>query len=65
MKKCSVINITVLMEANMKVLLVVLTLLFSIAILLIAGFQFIRLFVNEFAEMVVEAWRSPKMPSSR
>jgi len=48
----------------MKVLLVLLTSLFSIAILLIAGFQFIRLFVNELAEMVVEAWRSPEMPSS-
>lgn len=48
----------------MKVLLVLLTSLFSIAILLIAGFQFIRLFMNELTEMVVEAWRSPEMPSS-
>lgn len=48
----------------MKVLLVLLTALFSIAILLVAGFQFIRLFVNELSEMVVEAWRSPEMPSS-
>lgn len=49
----------------MKVLLVLLTSLFSIAILLIAGFQFTRLFVNEFVEMVVEAWRSPEMSRSR
>jgi hypothetical protein len=48
----------------MKVLLVLLSALFSIAILLVAGFQFIRLFVNELTEMVVEAWRSPEMPSS-
>jgi hypothetical protein len=49
----------------MKALLVLLTSLFSIAILLIAGFQFIRLVVKELTEMVVEAWRSPEMPSSR
>ena len=48
----------------MKVLLVALTLLFSTAILLIAGFQFIRLFASELIEMVAEAWRSPEMPSS-
>ncbi|WP_445369542.1 hypothetical protein ACH5Y9_10295 [Methylomonas sp. BW4-1] len=48
----------------MKVLLILLTSLFSIAILLVAGFQFIRLLVNELTEMVVEAWRSPEMPPS-
>ncbi len=48
----------------MKVLLVALTLLFSAAILLIAGFQFIRLFVSELIEMVAEAWHSPEQPSS-
>lgn len=49
----------------MKILLVLLTSFFSIAILLIGGFQFIRLFVNELSEMVVEAWRSPEMPPFR
>jgi hypothetical protein len=49
---------------SMKVLLVALTLLFSTAILLIAGFQFIRLFVSELIEMVAEAWHSPELPSS-
>ncbi len=48
----------------MKVLLVAMTLLFSAAIMLIAGLQFIRLFVNELTEMVIEAWRSPELPSS-
>ena len=48
----------------MKVLLILLTSLFSIAILLVAGFQFIRLLVNELTEMVAEAWRSPEMPPS-
>lgn len=48
----------------MKVLFVLLTSLFTIAILLIAGFQLIRLFVNEFTEMAVEAWRSSEMPPS-
>lgn len=47
----------------MKILLVALTVLFSFAILLIAGFQLIRLFLTEFAEIVVEAWRSPELPS--
>ncbi len=51
-------------RANMNVLLILLTSLFSIAILLVAGFQFIRLVVNELTEMVVEAWRSPEMPPS-
>ncbi|MBS4051679.1 MAG: hypothetical protein KGZ69_10810 [Methylomonas sp.] len=48
----------------MKVLLALLTSLFSFVILLIAGFQFIRLFVKELTEMVVEAWRSPELPPS-
>lgn len=48
----------------MKVLLVALTLLFSTAIMLIAGFQLIRLFASELIEMVAEAWRSPELPSS-
>jgi cell division protein FtsL len=49
----------------MKILLVLLTAIFLIAILLIAGFQFIRLFVNELSEMIAEAWRSPELPSSQ
>lgn len=48
---------------NMKVLLILLTSLFSIAILLIAGFQLIRLLANKLTEMAEEAWRSPKMQS--
>lgn len=48
----------------MKVLFVLLTSLLTMAILLIAGIQFIRLFVNELTEMVLEAWRSPEMPPS-
>lgn len=48
----------------MKILLILLTSLFSISILLVAGFQFIRLLVNELTEMVVEAWRCPEMPPS-
>jgi len=48
----------------MKVLFVLLTSLLTMAILLIAGIQFIRLFVNELSEMVLEAWRSPEMPPS-
>ncbi|MCK9607756.1 MAG: hypothetical protein M0R33_15040 [Methylomonas sp.] len=45
----------------MKVLLILLTSLFSIAILLVAGFQLIRLLVNKPTEMAEEAWRSSKM----
>lgn len=48
----------------MKVLLVAMTLLFSAAILLIAAFQLIRLFVTEFTEIVSEAWRSAEPPSA-
>jgi len=48
----------------MKVLFVLLTSLLTMAMLLIAGIQFIRLFVNELSEMVLEAWRSPEMPPS-
>lgn len=48
----------------MKVLLVALSMLFSAAILLVAGFQLIRLFVTEVAEFVLEAWRSPELPSA-
>jgi len=48
----------------MKVLLVTLTLLFSAAILLIAGLQLLRLFMGEFVEIVSEAWRSPDQSSS-
>lgn len=48
----------------MKALLVALTLLFSAAIMLIAGLQLVRLFLSELAEIVVEAWRSPELPSS-
>ncbi|MEI8574866.1 hypothetical protein J0667_23285 [Methylomonas sp. WH-1] len=48
----------------MKVLLVALTILFSAAILLVAGFQLIRLFVTEVAEFVLDAWHSPELPSA-
>lgn len=48
----------------MKLLLAILTALFSVAILLVAGFQLIRLFVTEVAEFVLEAWRSPELPSA-
>jgi hypothetical protein len=64
LKKCAIVNVTGLMEGHMKVLLVALTLLFSTAIMLIAGFQFIRLFASELIEMVSEAWRSLELPSS-
>ncbi|ATG89733.1 hypothetical protein [Methylomonas koyamae] len=47
----------------MKVLLVALTVLFSAAILLVAGFQLIRLLVSEMTGFVLEAWRSPELPS--
>ena len=47
----------------MKFLLVALTVLFSAAILLVAGFQLIRLLVSEMADFVLEAWRSPELPS--
>ncbi len=39
----------------MKVLLVALTVLFSATILLVAGFQLIRLLVSEMARFVLEA----------
>ena len=48
----------------MKVLLVALTVLFSAAILLVAGFQLLRLFMGEFVKIVREAWRSPELSSS-
>lgn len=48
----------------MKVLFVLLTALLTMAILLIAGVQFIRLFINELTDMALEAWRSPDMPPS-
>ena len=57
-------NLMDLMECAMKVLLVALTILFSAAILLVAGFQLIRLFVTEVAEFVLEAWRRPELPSA-
>lgn len=47
----------------MKLLLVVLSVLFSTAILLVAGFQLIRLLVSEMADFVLEAWHSPELPS--
>ncbi|MDX8126918.1 hypothetical protein QLH52_06465 [Methylomonas sp. OY6] len=48
----------------MKILLVAMTVLFSAAILLIAGFQLIRLCVTELVEFVLEAWRSPELKST-
>lgn len=48
----------------MKILLVTLTVLFSAAILLVAGLQLIRLFFSELAEIIAEAWHSPEQPSS-
>lgn len=57
-------NVAGLKEDLMKVLLVALTLLFSAAILLIAGLQLARIFLSELTEIVVEAWRSPELPSS-
>ncbi|WP_157198134.1 hypothetical protein [Methylomonas sp. DH-1] len=48
----------------MKVLLVALTVLFSAAILLVAGFQLIRLLASEMAEFVLQAWRSPELPAA-
>ncbi len=57
-------NLLDLMEDSMKVLLVALTMLFSAAILLVAGFQLIRLFVTEMADFVLEAWRSPELPAA-
>lgn len=48
----------------MKILLAALTMLFSLAIILLAGFQLARLFMVKFAEIVVETWRSPWLPSS-
>lgn len=61
----AIVNMTDLMEGPMKVLLVAMTMLFSAAILLIAGLQLIRLFVTELAEFALEAWRSPELPSAR
>ena len=52
------------MEADMKILLVILTSFISLAILLIAGLQLIRLLLNEFAEIASEAWRSPEIESN-
>ncbi|WP_186289534.1 hypothetical protein [Methylomonas koyamae] len=48
----------------MKALLVTMTVLFSAAILLIAGFQLMRLCITELAAFVLEAWRSPELPST-
>jgi len=55
---------TDLMVGFMKVILIAMTVLFSTAILLIAGFQLIRLFVTELVAFVLEAWRSPERPSA-
>ncbi|WP_150047744.1 MULTISPECIES: hypothetical protein [Methylomonas] len=60
----AIANMTGLMEGFMKVLLVAITVLFSAAILLIAVFQLIRLCVTELAAFVLEAWRSPELPSA-
>lgn len=48
----------------MKALLLLLTAFFATAILLIAGFQFLRLIAHEFKEMVLEAWHSPELHSN-
>lgn len=49
----------------MKVLLVLLTSVISLAILLIAGLQLTRLLLTEIAEIAGEAWRSPELESHR
>jgi hypothetical protein len=64
MKECALVKNVVFERAYMKVLLVLLTWFFSTGILLIAGFQFIRLFVNKLTEIALAAWRSPEIPSS-
>lgn len=48
----------------MKILLMMIAALFSLPILLIAGFQLIRLIAIELTNLVAEAWRNPGMRSS-
>jgi len=48
----------------MKVLLTMVAALFSLPILLIAGFQLIRLIAIELTNLVTEAWHNPGMRSS-
>lgn len=49
----------------MKVVLMLLTVVFAVPIMLIAGFQLLRLVAGELMEMAVEAWRSPDLGVTR
>lgn len=64
-KKCSVMDNLTSVKTNMKILLVLLTALFSIVILMTAGFQLIRLFLGELYEIFAEVWHSTEVPPSR
>ena len=44
----------------MKALLMFAAALISLPILLIAGFQLVRLVINELTDLVKEAWNSPE-----
>jgi hypothetical protein len=47
----------------MKVFLVLIAAMFTLPILLIAGFQLIRIIAIELTDLVKEAWRSPEIQS--
>lgn len=48
----------------MKVLFVLIAALFSLPIMLIAGFQLIRVIFVELSDLITEAWHSPEIGSS-
>ncbi len=48
----------------MKVLFVLIAVMFSLPIMLIAGFQLLRLLVIELSDLIAEAWHSPEIDSS-
>ena len=49
----------------MKLVLMLLTVVFAVPIMLIAGFQLLRLVVCELIEMAIEAWQSPDLGATR
>lgn len=48
---------------DMKILLALLTSLFSFAIVMIGGFQLMRLVAIKLAKIVAEAWHGPEIQS--